>query len=281
MSFDVELRRAREALGQARADTPPADPRPEATGAAYEDQVRVVAAGARVTSVVLTDRAMKLFAEDLSGHLTEAVNAALDGLRAPDTEDAGGVPDPGALAQRMREVEAYGLRMMETIGRSVDEAVDRVRDRTGMHGDAGGHGLAALFAQSLETLRQVSAAIEGPEMPDGTGESADGRIQVLARGGGRVEVTLDPRVLRLPAEETAGHVMLAVNAALDDRDAKAAGAPAPSTVDTEELARSVRRAQDMSLEHMQRYTGAVRQLMSSIGEPPVRGGIPAEREDGG
>jgi hypothetical protein len=208
------------------------------------------------------------------------VNAALDGLRA-DGEDAGAVPDLGALAGQMREVEAYGLRMMETIARSVDEAIGRVRERTGMHGDARAHGLDALFAQSMDTLRKVSAAVQGPEAPDGTGESANGRIQVLARGGGRVEVTVDPRVLRLPAEEAARQVMLAVNAALDDRDARAAEAPSPSTVDGEELARSVRRAQDMSLEHMRTYTSSLRQIMSSIGEPPIRGGVPADREDGG
>jgi hypothetical protein len=130
-SFDVALSQARGALGQARSDAPPAGARTKATGAAYEDQVQVVAAGARVTSIVLTDRAMRLFAEDLGGYLTEAVNAALDGLRAVDGEDAGALPDLGALARRMREVEAYGLRMMETIARSVDDAVTRVRDRTG------------------------------------------------------------------------------------------------------------------------------------------------------
>jgi DNA-binding protein YbaB len=108
-------------------------------------------------------------------------------------------------------------------------------------------------AQALDTLvEQVRAALGGsvPEQPQGpfAGEAADGRVRAEVDVDGRLrELHLDPKVLREPLDDVAAAVVVAVNAALDARPARANTGP---------LLEQLRSVQEESVVQMARITEA-------------------------
>jgi hypothetical protein len=274
LSFPDALARARAVLGGARsAGAVSAEQVPrEAIGSAGENRVRAVASDGRLASIFLDHRTMRLPADDVREHLTTAINGALEQLRWSTEQPDGTVVEVTALAERLREVQDYGLRTMGLISQSIAGAIGQVGQRTGMRGDPSPRGLADLLSQSLETLEWLPGAgaeagrEEGPLRGDGA--SADGLVRAVAQAGGRVDLELDARAMRSSAAELAGFVVDAVNLALADLRAIEAESPQPSTIDTAELAERVRHVQDLSVAQMTGYTQALRSIMASIQSPP-------------
>jgi DNA-binding protein YbaB len=264
--FDQLLYDARRRLNAVRAGTAAShdDTPARGTGEALDGQVTVVASRGRLESVELSPQTMRNSADELRGPLLAAVNAALDGLRAQAPSAADGAIDPEALAERLREVRDQSMRSMEMISNALGDAVARVSQRTGMTGGTGSQGLEFLLDELRDNLD--AARFSGTDQADlqGEGLAADGRVHAVTVPGGRV-MTLDlgPRTMRMASQDLAEGVRDAVNAALDDLEAKAREQVGFAGIDPEKIFA----VQKMSLQHMTAYTRSLRDLMSSIQEP--------------
>ncbi|TDD38907.1 YbaB/EbfC family DNA-binding protein [Actinomadura sp. KC06] len=109
--------------------------------------------------------------------------------------------------------------------------------------------------KTLDSMRKGGAAAERPadagEAVEGVGEAAEGRVTVTAASGGRLKnVEINPRALRLSAEELGEHLVTAANAALDDLRRKAGEAAAGQAVDTARLSEQIEGIQNESLRQM-------------------------------
>lgn len=139
-----------------------------------------------------------------------------------------------------------------------------------MIGESGQSDLDQLLSRTRELLDSVRGA--GPhddagEPVTGTGESADGRVRAVVTGAGRLErVELDPRAMRMASEELAGHLVTAVNAALDALAATATAKAGPvAAVDTAALAAQVRQVQEDGVRRMAAFTQGISEAMTQLG----------------
>jgi DNA-binding protein YbaB len=116
--------------------------------------------------------------------------------------------------------------------------------------------------QALEAARPRGAADEDAR---GEGADPDGFVRVAVAAGGRIErVELDRRAMRLGSHEVAEHVVTAVNAALDDLDAKAAEQGAFGGLDAAEMSERAQEIQNASLRQLQTYAASLRDLMNGF-----------------
>ncbi|TMR02452.1 YbaB/EbfC family DNA-binding protein [Actinomadura soli] len=98
---------------------------------------------------------------------------------------------------------------------------------------------------------QTGETGETGETVEGVGEAAEGRVKVTAASGGRLtKVELNPRALRLSAEELGEHLVTAANAALDDLRRNAGAAAAGQAIDTARLSEQIEGLQNESLRQM-------------------------------
>src|SRR5262245_76857 len=96
--------------------------------------------------------------------------------------------------------------------------------------------LDQLLGRARQTLDAARARGAGDEEPAGEGADPEGFVRVGVAAGGRIDrVTVDRRALRLASHEVAERVVTAVNAALDDLDAKAAERGAFGGLDAAEM----------------------------------------------
>jgi DNA-binding protein YbaB len=228
-------------------------------GESADGQVRAVAARGRLKELDLASRLMRSPAEELAGHVLTAVNAAFDDLRskAPSAEAV----DPRVLTERLGEVQEQGLRTMSLITQALSDAMEQVRESTGMTGDPSPKGLEQLLEQTRSVADAVRGSTEDIEDLRGEGESADGQVRAVAPPGGRLaSLEIDQRAMRMASQELAEHVVAAVNAALEDLQAKSREQAGASRVDPEKL-RALRQA---STEQMAAYARSLSDLMSSI-----------------
>jgi DNA-binding protein YbaB len=117
--------------------------------------------------------------------------------------------------------------------------------------------------QTLEAARAHGAADD--EDTRGEGADSDGTVRVEVAAGGRIErVTVDPRAMRLGSHEVAERVITAVNAALDDLDAKAAERGAFGGLDAAEMSARAQEIQNASLRQLQTYAASLRDLMNGF-----------------
>ncbi|QYC45530.1 hypothetical protein Nocox_39935 [Nonomuraea coxensis DSM 45129] len=74
--------------------------------------------------------------------------------------------------------------------------------------------LERVLRQTEEVMRELGSARAEIAQVTGVGEAGGGMVRVMAGGGGRLKaITLNPRVMRLPAGELARQVMAATRAA--------------------------------------------------------------------
>ncbi|GGU91682.1 hypothetical protein GCM10010182_03350 [Actinomadura cremea] len=122
--------------------------------------------------------------------------------------------------------------------------------------------------KALESMRQGGAAAApaaDAEPVEGVGEAGEGRVKVTAVSGGRLKkVEINPRAMRLSAEELGEHLVTAANAALDDLRTNAAEA-AGQAVDTERLGKQVEEIQNESLRQMSMISQAFNDAISKVG----------------
>jgi len=144
-----------------------------------------------------------------------------------------------------------------------------------MFGESGRSDLDQVLTQARELLASARAGqppADGAGEPvTGTGESAEGRVRAVATTGGRLaRVELDPRALRMPSEELAGHLVTAVNAALDALAQAAAGqagsADVAAPVDTAALAEQLRQVQEDGVRRMAAFTQGISAAMAQLGQ---------------
>ncbi|GIF78443.1 hypothetical protein [Asanoa siamensis] len=225
------------------------------SGSAFAGQVRALASAGRLDLVDLDPQVLRLEPDEISAYAVEATNAALAGSipRAPD--DA--ALDPAALDAALRPAIESGAAMMRTVSDSLAEVMFRLRERTGMDGDPGTHGFAALLDETSDLLR-----IARGTMPAEHEQTFDGGLVVATVAAGPRVVALD---IRDRTDGLGAEILVAVNSALDEL-ADAARDLAP----TDRLDARVRELQDASLAHMNVYTGALRTLLGSISGPPAR-----------
>lgn len=127
--FERVVAQARKTLESMRRGGPAEEGEPvEGVGEAAEGRVKVTAvSGGRLTNVEINPRAMRLSSEELGGHLTAAANAALKDLRGKLADAAGDVVDPGALAERVDQIQAEGLRQLGEFNAAINEVLGKVR----------------------------------------------------------------------------------------------------------------------------------------------------------
>jgi DNA-binding protein YbaB len=123
--------------------------------------------------------------------------------------------------------------------------------------------------QLLGRTRQALEAVRTPGTADddtrGEGADPDGFVRVEVAAGGRIErVTVDQRAMRLGSHEVAERVVTAVNAALDDLDAKAAERGAFGGLDAAEMSARAQEIQNASLRQLQTYAASLRDLMNGF-----------------
>lgn len=263
--FEQRLRDARRML-----DSPPASaPMGEGVelrgeGEAADGRVRAVAVtGGRVESLELDPRVMRMSSQELAGHLTVALNGALDAVRAQvPVEQVDVVPDSAVLMERLREVQNAGLRQLDVITRGINDALAGIRDRAYVSGDTGFQGLEHLLDQAQESVGPASAEHVEEGSAGGEGEAAGGQVRVVVNGSGRVEaIELGGRAMRSASHELAGQVVSAANAALEDARARAAERVKALG---EGVSERVREIQDQSVQQLGSYVRSLAALMNSI-----------------
>ncbi|ACY96379.1 conserved hypothetical protein [Thermomonospora curvata DSM 43183] len=117
----------------------------------------------------------------------------------------------------------------------------------------------------LDAMRSGRSAPSDEEEVKGVGEAADGRVTVTVNSSGLLEsVELNPRLLRLPAEEIGEHIVTAVNAALQDFRTKANQAVGAASVDLNALAASMQELQDQSVRQMAQIGQAFNELLTKL-----------------
>jgi DNA-binding protein YbaB len=129
-----------------------------------------------------------------------------------------------------------------------------------MSGPVDSTGLDRLLGQAMQALGQArgvnTEADEDAEPILGYGEGADGMIQVTAETGGRLtDIQLDPRVLRLTTVDLGTELVVAVNAALADLQARIREAVAAPDLDN--LAAQLKEVQEQSTKQMGTFLQAL------------------------
>jgi DNA-binding protein YbaB len=228
-------------------------------GEAADGQVRAVTAGSRLDRLDVEPRLMRGRAEELAAHILSAVNAAFADLRARSPSVA--PVDVAVLVRTLSEVQGEGLRSLAAITRALSDAVEQLRERTGMTGDVGTKGLESLVEQTQGTVDALRG--DAQDAPDvvGRGEGADGSVVAVVPPGGRVEsLEIDQRAMRMASAELAEQVVVAVNAALEDLRARSREQMGALRVDAERLTA----LRDQSTEQMTAYARSLNALISSI-----------------
>jgi DNA-binding protein YbaB len=148
-----------------------------------------------------------------------------------------------------------------------------------------------------DARRELDSVRTAPGAARSRGEAADGQIRVFAANGRLDKIELDPRVMRLPRERLAEHLVTAGNAALDDMRAQAPAAQA-TAIDPAVLARRVEQLTGEGLRSMAMITQAIEDVVARVaprtgmtGDPSPRGleqlieqtrrSVPAVNEDPG
>ncbi|MGN9842037.1 YbaB/EbfC family nucleoid-associated protein [Nonomuraea sp. H19] len=124
----------------------------------------------------------------------------------------------------------------------------------------------------IEQARRALAAAQSPGDPfhtadeqasplQGEGSAARGRVQAtVVAGGGLKSLSVDPRLMRLSAEEMCAEIVTAVNAAVDDLRAnivQQAGAPP----EADELSSTLLTLQYESVRQLERFSQAVNDIV--------------------
>lgn len=130
---------------------------------------------------------------------------------------------------------------------------------------------------ALESMRQggtgtASASASASPSPledrpvEGVGTASGDRVKATALPGGRLKsVELDPRMMRMSAEDLSEQVTLAVNAAFDDLRATAAERSAPEAVEISALGTRLEELQTRSHQQLEAIIQALDDAATRVG----------------
>jgi hypothetical protein len=96
-------------------------------GGSADGRVSAVASRGRVESIELDPRLLRGPASELGGPLVEAVNAALDDLRAKAPAESAPALDAVALARGLKDVQQQGFAQLMSMQSALDEAAAKIR----------------------------------------------------------------------------------------------------------------------------------------------------------
>ncbi|WP_067793358.1 YbaB/EbfC family nucleoid-associated protein [Actinomadura formosensis] len=262
--FERRLREERERLRASSSADSSAEVRVRGEGESGEGRVRAVAVtGGRIETLDIDPRVLRLEPEELAAHVGDALNFALDDVRArAGAEQADLVPDLAVLAGELQRVQNEGLRRLSVMTQGINEALAGIRDRAYVSGEAAFPGLEHLLDQAGEVAR---SALPGDQKERSTAEAADDDelVRVVADGAGRVEaVHLNARSLRMASHALAATIVTTANEALDS--ARADAAQRSKAAADPDLQERVRAVQDQSIEQLRSLMGSLTALMSSI-----------------
>ena len=135
-----------------------------------------------------------------------------------------------------------------------------------MSSSLSGGDFGRLLEETISALKPTGTAggpEEGAEIR-GQGEALDGFVTVVAKPGGRLEsLTLNPRVLRTDSATLAAEILTAVNAALDDLQAKV-NAAVPAVPPSEALVERLKEIQDTSVRRMETFLQTIGEVQNRI-----------------
>jgi DNA-binding protein YbaB len=267
MPFEYRLRQARSSLNKAGSTSSSDEEGPDlrGEGEAAEGRVRAVAVtGGRIASLELDPRVMRSTPEELAGYLTEALNAALDALRAQASAEQGeAVPDPAVLLERLREVQNEGLRQLSVMSQGINDALASIQDEAYVGGEATFPGLEHLLDQARKVAGTTLGDDAAQDEAGGTGTAAEGQVRVTASGAGRIrEIHLEPQALKRASYEVATYVIKATEEALEE--ARTGAAERLNDIDGANLEARVHAVQDQSVEQLGSFTRTLQALMNSI-----------------
>ncbi|WP_433870804.1 hypothetical protein [Saccharopolyspora sp. CA-218241] len=268
----AERRRALEAV-RAGAEGPEA-PAAESVGRSADKLIEITVRDHRVATVVVHRAVPGRPVPEIKERVAEAANSALAQARtkAPSATDP--LPDLGAMREQLREVDERSGRLMRMVGSAIDDVVDQVGRRTGMHGNPAPDGVDALLGRAAGALRAAEdslAGLRGPQVT-GTGHDEGNEISAAVDPDGTVSIASMSTVARhMASEELGGALREAVNAALADWESQRREAmPSADDVDAESLQRLSDQAAALgehSIEHLRGYTANLTAIMRSIGPP--------------
>lgn len=95
---------------------------PEVVGTAYDERITVRMKAGRVLGVEIQPPARRLDADELSEHLTEAINAAIDAnLEAMTSSADAQAPDLRALNDQLHQVQRESITQLEKYTSGMEE----------------------------------------------------------------------------------------------------------------------------------------------------------------
>ncbi|TNY38217.1 hypothetical protein [Thermomonospora catenispora] len=270
------IRELRERLAQASAASWPKPENPSAEDTAgyaeaADGQVRVEAAGGRLTAVRLDGRVMRMSARELGELLTETCNRALERTAAATTSAQEAPPvDFSALAEQLQQVHGEGLRQMARMMQGLHEAAQVIRQRAVVPGDIGG--TSALEHLLEDTVRGVEAFRRSTERTDETAEAEQSvghglndLIRVTAESARRLgEIAIDEQAMRRSSHEIAEETVRAANQALEAAREASSGPMRQAKADLEATAA---RLQEASIEQLGALTDSLKRFMHGIDRP--------------
>ncbi len=116
---------------------------------------------------------------------------------------------------------------------------------------------------ALESMRGTPPA--GTEEVRGTGSAADGQITATVSAANQIEsLQINPRLMRMPSEELAEQIVIAVNAALVEFAERAREQAPQLGADAGQLAERLRALQDESVRSMASFSQAMSEAFDQV-----------------
>lgn len=120
-----QTQRAVDGLGPSAEDLEAAA---EVVGAAYDDRIRVTMKAGKVTGVDLQPPVRRLELHELSEHLVEAINAAIDANLAALLAQQGDQPDFENLSQQLQSIQAESIRQLNKYTDGMHEVLKNAKE---------------------------------------------------------------------------------------------------------------------------------------------------------
>ncbi|MGI5231445.1 hypothetical protein [Actinoallomurus sp. CA-142502] len=247
-----------------RSDTGPGRT-PRGVGEADEGRVRATVVDERLETVRVEPRLLRSSREELSRLLIEAVNAALEDFRArrfdgeaPDFDLREIIADLQKANEQFRRDMSQRMEFAADVVTELRQAGVRVADLPTLNVDD-------MVDEVTGLLRTVDEARHlGDEELTGTGEAPRASVRAVCVPVGRLKsLVLDARATR-GTVELERDVVTAVNAALDDLDARTRDRRAEADVDPEAVKKQLGQLRERNMARLESYFRALSDVINGI-----------------
>ena len=241
--------------------------RDRGAGEAAEGRIRASVLDERLESLQVEPRLLRTPADTLSGHIIDAVNAALADFRA-NRGSGQDMPDfdLNEVADDLRKKsEQFGLEMRRTMAEAAELTAELRRSGVTV-GDLPTVEFDDLVDEVAEVLREVNGGRgDDEEELVGVGEAPHGLAHAECVPEARlVALEVNPRAMR-GTVELQDNVVAAVNAALDDLAGKRRERQAESGVDPRLLKAKLDALRERNMARLESYLKALGDVVRGIG----------------